>query len=302
MDCEDLPILDCHQHFFDSRRLRYPVFVQKSAGFEAVVGDYGALPTVYLPEDYGRDTRGWNVVKTLWAEFISEDPEGEARWADDLASRSGRPNGMTVVVDFQSPDVARTLDIYAAMQRVRCVRQHLGWHPANSFLRSAARPDILEDADFRRGLANVRSRGLVCELEIFSTQLMDFASLAAAQPDIQFVLPVMGWPIDITSEGRAEWKRALALVGARPNVSVKIFGMECIFGMDWTVSQIRPWILDAIEIFGPARTMFASHLPICTLACSFQHLYSAYCEVIKDFSDSEKRQLLYETAAAIYKL
>jgi len=35
--------------------------------------------------------------------------------------------------------------------------------------------------------------------------------------------------------------------------------------------------------------MFASHLPICNLACSVRQLYAAYLEVIADFSLSEKR-------------
>jgi len=87
-----------------------------------------------------------------------------------------------------------------------------------------------------------------------------------------------------------------------PNVAVKIFGMECIFGIHWTVAQVRPWILETIEIFGPGRCMFASHMPICKLACSYQQLYGAYLEMIKDFSTSEQRQLLHDTAAATYRL
>jgi hypothetical protein len=29
----------------------------------------------------------------------------------------------------------------------------------------------------------------------------------------------------------------------RKNVAVKIFEIECIFGLDWTVDEIRPWTL-----------------------------------------------------------
>ena len=112
----------------------------------------------------------------------------------------------------------------------------------------------------------------------------------------------MGWPIDVTSAGHKTWKRDLAILSACNNVAVKIFGMECIFGIHWTVAQVRPWILDTIELFGPARCMFASHMPICKLACSFQHLYGAYLEVIAGISMSEQRQLLHDTAAAIYRL
>jgi predicted TIM-barrel fold metal-dependent hydrolase len=302
MDCNSLPILDCHHHLFDTRRLRYPVFTQRSAGFEALVGDYSALPRVYLPEDYGRDTSGWNVVQTMWAEFISDDPVSEASWAEDLARTTGHPDGIIALVDFLSPDLDRTLDTYATMQHVRCVRQHLGWHPTNPLFRYAARPDILSDAAWKRGLATLRRRNLICELEIFASQLPDLATLTAACPDVQFVLPLMGWPVNLTSEGRAQWKRDLAIVAACPNVAVKIFGMESIFGINWTISQIRPWILETIEIFGPGRSMFASLLPICKLAGSFQQLYGAYFEVIKDFSISEKRQLLHDTAASTYRL
>jgi hypothetical protein len=89
MQNQGVPIIDCHQHFIDSRRLRYPVFMQRSAGFEALVGDYSALPRVYLPEDYARDVNGLGVVKTVWAEFISDDPMGEVIWAQELARLVG---------------------------------------------------------------------------------------------------------------------------------------------------------------------------------------------------------------------
>ncbi|MGH8128721.1 MAG: amidohydrolase family protein [Gammaproteobacteria bacterium] len=302
MDNSDLPIIDCHQHFVDARRLQYPVFTQRSAGFEAVVGDYSALPRVYLPDDYRRDAGTLNVVRTVWAEFISNDPPGEVRWAEQLARSADLPNGMIALIDFLSPDLHRTLDLYQTMPHVRCVRQHLGWHPTNPLLRYAARPDLLSDDAWRRGLASLRPRNLICEIEIFSSQLSELASAANAFPDIQFVLPLMGWPIDLTDDGQTAWKRTLATVGRCPNVAVKIFGMESIFGIHWTVPEVRPWILQTIDIFGPDRCMFASHMPICKLACSFQHLYDAYFEVIEEFSVSDKRRLLHDTAAAIYRL
>jgi predicted TIM-barrel fold metal-dependent hydrolase len=302
MEEDDLPILDCHHHFVDARRLRYPVFSQRSAGFEALVGDYGALPRVYLPEDYAEDAAGLNVVKSVWAEFMSDDPLGETRWVEELSNATGRPEGMIALVDFMSPDLDRTLDTYASMKRIRCVRQHLGWHPTNPLLRFAPRPDILGDPAWRHGLSTLGSRDLRAEIEVFAPQLPDLASVAASLPDIRFILPVMGWPVDLTTDGRERWKRGLAAVAACDNVAVKIFGMECVFGIDWTVTQARPWILETIDLFGVDRSMFASHLPICRLACSFRQLYRAYREVIADFSMSEKRQLLHDTAATVYGL
>jgi predicted TIM-barrel fold metal-dependent hydrolase len=112
----------------------------------------------------------------------------------------------------------------------------------------------------------------------------------------------MGWPIDISSAGQAVWKRGLTALAACENVAVKIFDLECVFGIDWTVDDVRPWILETIEAFGPDRCMFASHMPITRLAGGMRRLYQAYFDIIGAFSPSEKRQLLHDTAARVYKL
>jgi predicted TIM-barrel fold metal-dependent hydrolase len=263
------------------------VFVERSAGFEALLGDYGALPRVYLPEDYLRDVSGFDVVKTVSAEFLSDDPVGEVRWAQQLAQATGRPDGMIARVAFEDPELERRLDLYESAGRVRCVRQHLGWHSTNPLLRYAPRPGLMADGAWRGGLRALCGRDLVCELEIFAPQLPDFAAAAASCPEIRFVLPLIGWPVDLTSDGRRAWKRALAAVAACDNVAVKIFGLECIFGLDWTVARVRPWILETIELFGPERCMFASHMPLCKLACSFEELYGAYLEIIAGSSTAE---------------
>jgi predicted TIM-barrel fold metal-dependent hydrolase len=302
MGGERLAILDCHQHFFEARRLRYPIFEARSAGFESLVGDYSALPRVYLPEDYARDTAGLNVTQTVWAEFISEDPSGEARWASELGDTTGRPNGMIVSVDFFDPGWNRVLEEYAAMRRVRCVRQHLGWHPTNPALRFAARPDVLSNDVWRSRIAALRQHRMVCELEVFSPQLREVTPVARAYPDLQFVVPVMGWPLDLTDDGYERWRGDLEALSGCSNVALKIFGMECIFGIRWTVSRVRRWILSAIEVFGPSRCMFASHMPLCTLARGIQQVYAAYFEIIAEFSELEKRQLLHDTAARVYRI
>ena len=242
------------------------------------------------------------MVQTVWAEFLSDDPVGEVQWAHQLGQTTGRPNGILARVDFLDPGLNRLLEQYVAMGRVRAVRQHLGWHPTNPELRFATRPDLLSDEVWRSRIAGLLGRGWVCELEMFSTQLRGLTPVALAYPDIQFVLPVMGWPLDLTNDGYRDWKQALAALSVCSNVAVKIFAIECIFGLRWTVPQVRPWILETIELFGPARCIFASHMPLCTLACTFQQLYEPYFEIIADFSVSEKLQLLHDTAAKVYQM
>jgi predicted TIM-barrel fold metal-dependent hydrolase len=74
MNADSIAIVDCHAHFLDVQLHTYPIFQQRSPGFEALVGDYSSLPRRYLPEHYLKDANDFNVIKAIWAEFMSADP------------------------------------------------------------------------------------------------------------------------------------------------------------------------------------------------------------------------------------
>jgi predicted TIM-barrel fold metal-dependent hydrolase len=295
-------MIDCHVHFIDASRFCFPIFRQRSAAFEALVGDYSALPRRYLPADYLADAAGLHVEGTISADFMSSTPLEELRWAQSLANAGGHPTGMIAGVDFRAPDFEHTIEVYRALGRVRAVRQHLAWHPTNALLRFAQAPDLMDDVAWRRGLASLRNHDLACEIEIFATQLAGLTSLARNFPDLRLILPLMGWPIDLTEQGFQAWRSDMAALARCENVAVKIFGAECIFGLHWTVPQIRPWVLATIELFGPARCMFASHMPIAALSRPIQDVYKAYEEIVEDFTSSERWCLFHDTARSNYRV
>jgi predicted TIM-barrel fold metal-dependent hydrolase len=185
MDADSLPIVNCHLHFVDVQVHSYPIFQQRSAALESLVGDYSALPRRYLPEDHLKEVGGFKVVKTIWAEFKSDDPVGEASWAQALSNENGHPHGLIVQTDFLSSEIARVIDSYGSLPRVRAVRQHLPFQPGSNL--GAARPDVLEDSAWRERLALLRKHDLRCELEILARQLPGFANAARVHPNIQFV-------------------------------------------------------------------------------------------------------------------
>ena len=297
-----MSIVDCHVHFIDAGQFRYPIFPERSAGFDALVGDYSALPRRYLPADYLADAAGLHIDGTVCAEFMSSTPFEELRWAQSLADASGHPSGTIACVDFRDPDVEHTIEAYRALGRVCAVRQHLAWHPTSDLLRFAQAPDLLDDVDWRRGLASLRIHDLACEIEIFATQLADLTRVARNFPDLSFILPMMGWPIDLTEQGFRAWRSDMAGLARCENVAVKIFGAECIFGLNWTVPQIRPWVLTTIELFGPTRCMFASLMPIAALSRPMQDVYRAYEEIVEGFTPSERRHLFHDTAKSNYRV
>jgi predicted TIM-barrel fold metal-dependent hydrolase len=108
---------------------------------------------------------------------------------------------MIASVDFCAPDLDHTIEVYRASGRIRAVRQHLAWHPTNELLRFAPARDLLANAAWRRGLASMRKHDLACEVEVFATQLADLTAVARSFPDLRLVLPLMGWPIDLTEQG-----------------------------------------------------------------------------------------------------
>jgi predicted TIM-barrel fold metal-dependent hydrolase len=267
-----------------------------------LVGNYSALPRHYLPADYLADAAGLHIDGTVCAEFMSSTPFEELRWAQSLADGSGHPSGTIACVDFRDPDVEHTIEAYRALGRVRAVRQHLAWHPTSDLLRFAQAPDLLDDVDWRRGLASLRIHDLACEIEIFATQLTDLTRVARNFPDLRLILPMMGWPIDLTEQGFRAWRSDMAGLARCENVAVKIFGAECIFGLNWTVPQIRPWVLTTIELFGPTRCMFASLMPIAALSRPMQDVYRAYEEIVEAFTPSERRHLFHDTAKSNYRV
>jgi predicted TIM-barrel fold metal-dependent hydrolase len=122
-----ISVIDCHMHFIDAGRFRYPILPQRSASFEALVGDYSALPRRYLPEDYLADAGELRIGGTVWVEFMSDTPLEELRWAQTLGDEVGHPAGMIACTDFCAPDIDRTIDVYRSFSGSgQCASTSLG--------------------------------------------------------------------------------------------------------------------------------------------------------------------------------
>ena len=70
----------------------------------------------------------------------------------------------------------------------------------------------------------------------------------------------------------------------------------------WTTRSIAPFVLDAIDILGVDRCMFASNFPVDSLFSDYATLWNAYDEITSDFSDSERAQLFHDNAEKFYKI
>lgn len=296
------PVVDAHVHLFDHTANRHAFLERPDATFEALVGDYATLPRTYRLDDYLRDSGSRRVEGIVWHEFLSADPVREARWGQALADASPIPQAIVALVEFHDPALEERLEVYRSLRNVTGVRQHLGWDPVNPLRRFAERPDLLTDPAWRAGLARLGGWDVACGLEVFAHQLPELLDVVRLHPDIRFTVAVMGWPLDLTADGQARWRDAMAAIGRCENVCVSISAVECVLGRDWTVAAARPWVETIIDHFGPERCMLGSHLPISRLSYGFEPLYDAYDELLIDLSTGDRASLFGATASGWFGL
>jgi predicted TIM-barrel fold metal-dependent hydrolase len=281
-------VVDVHVHLYDSEKNRYEHLERVDAMFEALIGDYSALPRRYLLEDYLADERALEIDGIVWHEFMSADPLREVEWAQRLAETLPIPMGIVGLVDFLAPDLEARLERYAACANVVAVREHLGWDEGNPLRRFAKRGDLLSDARWRRGLGLLKGDRFKCSLEVFSSQLPEMLPVIQQNPEIGFAIAVLGWPIAVDAHGFARWKHSLRELSECENARITISAVEAVFGMYWQVMQVQPWVDTVFELFGTKRVMFGSHRPISRLARNFPSPYQAYQEMTKGFSNTER--------------
>ena len=296
-DDPPLAILDAHAHLYDSTVNRHEFLDRPDPTMTALVGDYAALPRRYLLADYLADSRSCRVTGLVAHEYLAADPEAEMRWLQRQADAASIPIAIVALADFLDPALDARLEAYGSLPAITAVRQHLGWDDTRPDRHFASRPDLLTDPAWRRGLARLRPTGWRCGLEVFAPQLPGVLEVVRREPEIGFTVAVLGWPLDLGPEGFARWRRDLAGLAGCPNTRLSVSASECIFGMGWTASQFRPWLHAAIDLFGPARVMLGSHLPICRLSHGFAHLYRTYRDLLAGFSSGEQ-DLMFRGVAA----
>jgi predicted TIM-barrel fold metal-dependent hydrolase len=294
---EKLRIVDAHMHLYDHAQIRYEHLEHVDPTFQALIGDYSSLPRRYLLDQYISDAAPMEVTGIIWHEFISADPVLEVQWAQRMAGNWRIPMSIVGLVDFLSPDLEERLEAYAQCRNVTAVREHLGWDNDVLLRRFAKRPDLLTDSQWRKGLRLLGKYKLKCSLEVFSSQLPDLLAVVQLNPDIGFTIALMGWPQSVDEAGFARWKQSLAPLSSCSNVRIIISGIECIFGMNWSVEPVLPWVETVFELFGPERTMFGSHRPISGLSRSFATLYAAYEGMTAGLSESERDAVFQSNAA-----
>lgn len=294
------PVVDAHHHIW---RLEATPWLS-GPPVPRIFGAYEPLRRDYAIEDYLADAQAAGVVKSVFVQ-VNVAPGAEVEevaFARDAAERTGFPHAITCFADLAAPDVGQVLDraLEAAGGRLRAVRQQIHWHEKPLY-RFAPRPDVMNDAAWRRGLAEVGRRGLHFELQVFPSQMHHAAALVRDFPGITFILLHAGMLEDRSRAGWAAWREGMEELAACPNLVTKLSGLGT-FERACSVALWRPVVEETIAMLGPERCMFGSNFPIESLWTSYTELVATMRQCLAGLDGVGRRAVLQGTATRIYGL
>jgi predicted TIM-barrel fold metal-dependent hydrolase len=298
-----MQIIDAHHHLWDLERNSYPWLRPETAH---PAGDLRPICKSYLLADFLEDARHQQLAKSvhLQAEIDRADPVRETAWLQAIAddpSSGGFPHGIVAFADLADPGVETVLERHCQYANVRGIRYLLNYEDDAPLHCATTRGDWLRDDQWRKGYALLGKYGLSFDLQIFWQQMADGAALADSFPGIPVILNHTGMPRKRDSDYIQDWRAGMRTLAAEPNVAAKISGLG-MFEPDWSADSIRPLVLDAIEIFGVERCIFASNFPVDKLAGDYDAIWSAFDRITAGFSESERRALFHDNAARLYRL
>jgi len=155
----------------------------------------------------------------------------------------------------------------------------------------------------RRGLPAVAAAGLVFDLVGTTRHLPAMLRTVEDFPDLRFVLDHIAKP-PVRAGEREPWTSLMRRFRAqRSHVFCKLSGMVTEADwMRWRPEQLRPYILEALDIFTPDHCMFGSDWPVCLVAASYTQVKDALESCLSHLDEGERARIFGGTAIEAYGL
>ena len=278
-------IIDAHLHVWDLERARYPWLtpeigdLYRSIGFDEIApvlrarGIDGAV--VVQASDEAEDTAVMRAAAAEYPQIV-----GVVAWSP-----------------LDDPDRLRAdLQRFAADPLVVGIRNLVHEHP----------PEWLDRPEVEAGLNVLAAAGLPLDFPTSSPEaLAALPGIGARHPDLRLVIDHLGKPpIGGDPDEHAEWRRLLAECARNPLTVAKVSGLYAARGpLDaWTTDAVRPFVDDALELFGPERLMYGGDWPIADLAGGYARSWAALTEILGGLTPTEHDAVFAGTARRVYGL
>ena len=295
---KNIPTIDGHHHIWRLKDLTWLSGPQ----VPRIFGPYEAICRDYPIEEFRADTAGCNVVKSVYVQ--TNWPQGnsyeEAKWVQSVSDATGWPHANVAHADLADPGVGALIKALATLPATRGIRQQIHWHE-NPQYRFAPHPEVMNEPNWRLGLAHLAEHNLLFEMQLFTSQMRHGAELAREFPRTIFVLEHAGMLEDMSSDGWKRWREGMNALALQPNVNVKLSGLGT-FVHACRSDVMGPIIKETVEIFGAKRCLFGSNFPIEKLWTDYCTLYLAFRKAIEHLDESDQHAILHDTAVRLYRI
>lgn len=317
------PVIDSHHHLYHRPGLRY------------LLDDYLA------DLDGGHDVRATVAVQARGMLRADGPPEraslGETEFLNGQAAMSASgiygptrvAAAIVAQVDLALGDRLRPLleahlsaagGLAGKGGRLAGIRQPLAWDADTSLYNPAYQTTetLSDDSAFRQGLSLLQSMQVPFEIWAYYPQMPNLARMARAFPDLPIVVNHLGGVLRMNAFARHDifpaWRQAMTDLAACPNVVIKLSGLGMrlsAFGFDEAerppdsadlAAAWKPWVMTALEIFGPARCMWGSNFPVDKGSYAYAIGLNAYKRLFVDATPDDRHDIFWRTAARHYSL
>jgi predicted TIM-barrel fold metal-dependent hydrolase len=273
-------IIDTHLHLIDLERLRYPWLDEERR-----------LKRDHTIDEYFAEAApaGIEAMLHMEVDVAEDDQERETEWVTGI----GRGVvGAIAGCRPEHPAFPAQLERLASNPKVKGLRRTFHFTP----------DELSQSATFQENIRRLAATRLNYDLCALPRQLPIIARLAAAAPDVQFILDHCGIP-NVKGDGLDPWRAHLSALAALPNIACKISGIIAYGRPEGaTVEDLRPFVDHVIEAFGWRRLVWGSDWPVCTLTANLTRWVETTHALISGASETEESGLLRDNAIRIYRL
>ena len=292
------PFIDAHLHLWELERFSYPWLADPGA--EGLASDY-------LVEHFRADVGDLPLVATVHVQAEIDhalDPAAETSWLAGVAAAQDTVPVPTVCVgyaDLRAPDLDAVLDRHAEHGLFRGIRQEAWFDPASTRA-DVPRENLLDDPIWAAGLRRLAARGLSFDLLVWARQLEQAAAIFRELPELPLVLEHTGLPVDPEPAERDLWRRGMRRFAEQvPHALLKISALR-FSSPTWDLDEVGRLVREAIDLFGPARCLFASNFPVDRPAIGYADLWGAYDRFTQDLGADERAAIFRGNAARAYRI
>lgn len=273
-------IFDTHLHLIDRTRLSYPWL----SGLPALNRDWDFA-------SYGIAAARLGISDVLHMEVDVAEPDidAETAWVAEMMAQPG--SILRGAISSARPESAGFANWLERVDRrvVKGVRRVL--HVVDDGVSQAPL--------FRENIRRLGAAGLPFDICMLQRQLPLAAELVDACPGTIHILDHCGVP-DIAGDGFVDWAARISELARRPNLNIKLSGITAYGPADWSAETLRPYVRHVIESFGPARVVWGSDSPVCTLQSSLPEWVGLTHLLLAEHSAEDRAAILQGNARRLW--